>query len=161
PLTRHDFVASLLALMSVAGCASIGSTERTEAFARAQAEVNRLARDADQNPLLKPWTGAYGGLPPWDRADPPLSSAPLQPGIALQPAEVEAIAANTEAPSFDNTLAALQNIGRHLDRAVTVFSVMTDNVSTPAIQDLEAQWSPRLAAAANAITFNRGLFERI
>jgi peptidyl-dipeptidase Dcp len=160
-LTRRTFVASLLATMTLPGCASLGSTERAEAHDRAQDEVTRLTREANAHPLLAAWTGPYGGLPPWDRADPALVPDALRIGIALQTAEVEAIATNPDAPTFANTLVALQDVGRHLDRAATIFGVMTDNVSTPAIQDLEAEWSPRLTAASNAITFNRDLFERI
>lgn len=147
--------------MTTASCATLGSTERTEAHARAQSEVTRLTRLADENALLKAWTGAYGGLPPWDRADAALIPDALRIGIELQTAEVEAIAANPDSATFANTLVALQNVGRHLDRATTIFGVMTDNVSTPAVQALEAEWSPRLTAANNAITFNRDLFQRI
>lgn len=160
-MTPKHFLASLIALMTITACASMGAAERSEAFANAQAEVARLTAQADQDPLLQAWTGAYGGLPPWDRADPALLPAALQTGIALQTAEVEAIANNVAAPSFENTLVALEGVGRHLDRATTIFYVMTDNVSTPEVQALEAEWSPRLAAAANAITFNRDLFARI
>ncbi len=160
-MTPKHFLASLIALMTITACASMGAAERSEAFANAQAEVARLTAQADQDPLLQAWTGAYGGLPPWDRADPALLPAALQTGIALQTAEVEAIANNVAAPSFENTLVALEDVGRHLDRATTIFYVMTDNVSTPEVQALEAEWSPRLAAAANAITFNRDLFARI
>jgi peptidyl-dipeptidase Dcp len=55
----------------------------------------------------------------------------------------------------------MQDSGRHLDRALTIFGVMTDNVSNEQIQAVEAEWSPRITAAYNAITFNRALFNRI
>jgi peptidyl-dipeptidase Dcp len=149
----------------VAGCATTGeagvSAEASAAYEAARAEVARLTAQANQDPLLQPWAGPHGGVPPWDRADPALIPAALETGIALQTAEVNAIAANPEAPTFENTLAALQDAGRHLDRATTIFGVMTDNMSNAAVQELEAEWSPRLTAAYNAITFNRALFERI
>ena len=97
------------------------------------------------------------GTAPTRRSSPP----PSKLGIALQEAEIQAIANNPAAPTFDNTIGALQNAGRHLDRASLVFAVMTDNVATPAVQAVEAEWSPRLTTANNAIIFNRGLFQRI
>jgi peptidyl-dipeptidase Dcp len=150
--------APMLAACATTGVESAGSTAAHEA---AQAEVARLAAQADQDALLKPWSGPYGGVPPWDQARPELIPAALELGIALQTAEVNAIAANPARPTFANTMEALQNAGRHLDRATTIFGVMTDNVSNAEIQSLEAEWSPRLTAAFNAIIFNRDLYARI
>ncbi len=165
-MRMHVFAACLLATTALTACATTtdappGVAAASAAFTAAQADVARLQAQADQNLLLAPWTGPHGGVPPWNHADPALVPAALELGIALQEAEVQAIAKNPAAPSFDNTMAALQNSGRHLDRATTIFSIMTDNVSTPAIQQIEADWSPRLTAAFDAITFNRDLFARI
>ncbi|MBM5810620.1 MAG: M3 family metallopeptidase [Gammaproteobacteria bacterium] len=131
------------------------------AWQAAQAEVARLTELANQDPLLRPWSGPYGGVPPWGQARVELLAPALERGIALQDAEVQAIAVNPAAPTFDNTLAALQNGGRHLDRATTIFGVMTDNLSNEQVQKVEAEWSPRLAAASDRITFNRALFQRL
>jgi peptidyl-dipeptidase Dcp len=149
--------------MMMAACATAPATQTalSPAYQAAQAEIVRLTAEANQDPLLKPWTGPRGGVPPWDRADPTLVPTAFDLGIRLQEAEIQAIASNPAPPTFENTIAAMQNAGRHLDRASTVFAVMTDNVSTPAVQDVEAEWSPRLTAAGNAITFNRALFARI
>lgn len=148
----------------LAACATTGaglSAEQSAAYQAAQAEVTRLTAEANQNPLLRPWSGPYGGVPPWNLADPALIPAALELGIALQTAEINAIAANPAAPTFANTMDALQNAGRHLDRATTIFGVMTDNISNAQIQELEGEWSPRLTASFNAIVFNRDLFQRI
>jgi peptidyl-dipeptidase Dcp len=55
----------------------------------------------------------------------------------------------------------LQDAGRQLSRVNTVFSVMTSNMNTPEYQALDREWSPRLAAASDEITFNEALFARI
>ncbi|MGE0740361.1 MAG: M3 family metallopeptidase [Hyphomonadaceae bacterium] len=153
--------ASAPVLLASCATAPTETAGATAAYAAAQAEVARLTEVANQDPLLKPWTGQHGGVPPWDQARAELIPAALETGIALQIAEVNVIAANPAAPTFDNTIGALQNAGRHLDRATTIFGVMTDNISNEAIQGLEAEWSPRLTAAYNTITFNRELFNRI
>ncbi len=151
----------LLAACATTATENAGSFGDSAAYQTAQAEVTRLAQQANQDPLLKPWTGPHGGVPPWDQARPELVAPALEIGLALQEAEVQAIANNTARPTFDNTIAAMQDAGRHLDRATTIFGVMTDNVSNAEIQALEAEWSPRITAAYNRITFNRPLFQRI
>jgi len=161
---KKHLVAVLLATaaLPLAGCATTGApSESAAAYNTAQADVARLTAQANQDPLLKPWTGPHGGVPPWDQARPENIPAAFELGIQLQEAEVQAIANNPAAPTFDNTIGALQNAGRHLDRASLVFAVMTDNISNEAIQTLDAEWSPRLTAAGNRIVFNRPLFQRI
>jgi peptidyl-dipeptidase Dcp len=151
----------------LAACATTGAETTAAnfgdaaAYQTAQADVARLTEQANQDPLLKPWTGPHGGVPPWNDARADLMPTSLQLGIDLQEAEVQAIANNPARPTFDNTIAALENAGRHLDRATTVFGVMTDNISNEQIQAVEAEWSPKLTAAYNAITFNRPLYNRI
>ncbi len=159
---KKQILAVLLAsaVIPLAGCATTGAGG-SAAYSQAQSEVARLSEQAAQDPLLRPWTGPYGGVPPWDEARAENIPAALELGVALQEAEVQAIANNPAAPTFDNTIAAMQDAGRHLDRATTIFGVMTDNISNEQIQALEAEWSPRLTAAYNRITFNRPLFQRI
>ncbi len=162
-MKHRILAAALLATTALTGCATSVSNEpvASAAYTQAQTDVARLTAEANQNALLKPWSGPHGGVPPWDQAIAANVGAALDLGIRLQEAEVQAIANNPAAPTFDNTIGAMQNAGRHLDRATTIFSVMTDNVSTEEVQAVEAEWSPRLSAAGNAITFNRPLFQRI
>lgn len=159
-MKTHVLAVLLATVFPLAGCVTAGAGNATTA-ATAEADVAGLTVEADQNALLRSWEGPNGGLPPWDEARPENIPAAFELGIALQEAEVQAISSNPAAPTFDNTIAALQNAGRHLDRATTVFSVMRNNVSNAEIQAIEAEWSPRLTAATNRITFNRPLYERI
>ncbi len=164
---RKSFLATcVLATTALTACATNpaqipGGAGSASALAVAQADVERLTSQADRDPLLKPWSGPYGGVPPWDQARAELIPPAFNLGIRLQEAEIQAIANNSARPTFENTIEALQNAGRHLDRASLIFAVMTENVSNEAVQALEAEWSPRLTAASNAITFNRALFARI
>ncbi|MCR6645113.1 MAG: M3 family metallopeptidase [Terricaulis sp.] len=163
-MKSHLIAASLVALAAVAGCATTGasvSPEQAAAYQQAQSEVARLTAQANQNPLLAPWTGPYGGVPPWDQANAAALPAAFELGIALQAAEIDAIANNPAPPTFDNTIVAMQRSGDHLGRAGTLFSVLSANVSNPDVQAVQAEWSPRLTRASNAITFNRALFQRI
>ena len=113
------------------------------------------------NPLLATWSGPYGGVPPWDQVRPELFPEAFRTGIELRRAEIAAIAGNAEPATFANTIVALQDAGRTLGRVNTLFGVMSGNVTTPAYQALDREWSPRLAAASDEITFNEALFRRI
>jgi peptidyl-dipeptidase Dcp len=116
---------------------------------------------AEVNPILAPWPGGYGGVPQWDQVRPELFPDAFQAGINARRVEIQAIANNMEAPTFQNTFVPMQNAGRQLSRVLTQFSVMTNNMNTPAYQALDREWSPRLAAASDEITFNERLFRRI
>jgi peptidyl-dipeptidase Dcp len=126
----------------------------------AQDKASTTAADAT-NPAIAPWTGAYGGVPPWDQLKPEQFPAAFTQAIALRRADYAKITANPAAPTFDNTIAPIQRAGRDLQRVTTLFGVMTSNMTTPAYQALDKQWSPRLAAASDEITFDKPLFARI
>ncbi|MBD9537631.1 M3 family metallopeptidase [Stenotrophomonas sp. STM01] len=82
-------------------------------------------------------------------------------GMAQQLKEVEAIANNPAAPTFDNTLIALENSGAILDRATTVFFALIGADTNDARKKLQADYSARFAAHSDAINLNGKLFSRI
>ena len=116
---------------------------------------------ATGNILLADWAGPYDGLPPWNQVRPELFPVAFEVAIDEQRREVAAIAGNPEAPTFANTIEALDRAGRRLDRVGALFGVMTNNMSTPAYQALQREWGPRLAAASDEIVLNPALFQRI
>ncbi|OMJ33937.1 peptidase M3 [Sphingomonas sp. Sph1(2015)] len=113
------------------------------------------------NPLIAPWTGPYGGVPPWDKVKPELFPAAFEAALAERRAEYDRIANNPAKPSFANTFVPMQNAGQTLNRVMTLFGVMTGNMNTPAYQALDREWSPKLSKASDEITFNPRLFARI
>jgi peptidyl-dipeptidase Dcp len=116
---------------------------------------------AADNPLLAPWGGPYGGVPPFDRIRVEHFAPALEAAMAEQLAAIEAIAANPEPPTFANTLAALENAGRTLHRARAVYEVFGSTMSTPELRAVEREMAPALAAFADRITQNERLFARI
>ncbi len=119
------------------------------------------AAPVPDNVLLADWPGPYDGVPPWDRVRPELFPEAFQFAIDEQNREVEAIANNSAAPTFANTIEALDRAGRRLERVGSVFGVMAGNMSNPQIQALQREWGPRLAAASDAIVLNPALFQRV
>ena len=62
------------------------------------------------------FTGPYGGVPAFDKMDIALMEPALKEGMAAQQAEIDAITANPDAPTFENTIAAMEDTGRQLYR---------------------------------------------
>jgi peptidyl-dipeptidase Dcp len=127
----------------------------------AQQNPAPAAATAASNILLADWVGPYDGVPPWDQVRPELFPEAFRAAIDEQRREIAAIADNPEAPTFANTIEALDRAGRRLDRVQAIWGVMTSNMSTPAIQALQREWGPRLAAASDEIVLNPALFQRV
>jgi peptidyl-dipeptidase Dcp len=116
---------------------------------------------SEPNPLLEPWTGPHGGVPPFDRVEVEHFRPALEAAMAERLAEVEAIAADPRPPDFENTLAALERSGRFLDRVIAIFGVFSSTRSTPEFQEVERDFAPKLAALSDQVTQNAALFARI
>jgi peptidyl-dipeptidase Dcp len=127
----------------------------------AMASPPQLAQAPAANPLLAPWTGPYGGVPPWDKVKPELFPAAFEAALAERKQDYDRIANNPAKPTFANTFVPMQNAGQTLNRVMTLFGVMTGNMNTPAYQALDREWSPKLSKASDEITFNPKLFARI
>ncbi len=82
-------------------------------------------------------------------------------GMKQQLAEMEAIAAQTDAPTFDNTIVAIEKSGALLTRVRNVFSNMTSAEKTKDLQNIETELAPLQAAHSDNILLNRGLFARV
>jgi peptidyl-dipeptidase Dcp len=131
----------------------------------AAAESTLMAqRDAEArgtNPLVAPWSGPYGGVPPWDHVRPEHFPGAFEVALAEHRAEIAAILASRDAATFDNTIAALERSGETRDRVERLFAVARENITNPQFQALEREWQPKLAAATDEIFLNGDLFQRI
>jgi peptidyl-dipeptidase Dcp len=120
-----------------------------------------VSKPSAGNPLLAPWTGPYGGLPPFERIEVGQFKPALEAGMEEQLAETDKIANDPAPATFENTIAALERTGRALERASTLYYVYTGTMSTPELQAIEREMAPRLAAFSDRITGNAKLFARI
>ena len=116
--------------------------------------------NGDLNPLLQPWGPPYG-LPPFGQVNSAHFVPAFEQALAQHLAEVEAIAARPETPSFENTLAELDTCGRLLDRITLLFHNLTASETSPGLQKVQLEMAPRLAAHENTIFMHAGLFARI
>lgn len=121
---------------------------------------NFYASDMTKNPLLQESTLPYK-YPHFDQIKEEHFVPAMEVGMAEQLKEIEAIANNAAAPTFENTLAAMERSGKTLERAQRVFSGLNGTHTNPKLQAIEKETAPKLAAHSDAIRLNPALFKRI
>jgi peptidyl-dipeptidase Dcp len=116
---------------------------------------------AGPNPLLTPWTGPFGGVPPFDQVEVEHFEPALEAGMAAQLEAVRKITALPAPPTFENTIAAMERSDRLLQQVRSVYNVWRSSMSTPEFQAIERDMAPRLAAFRDRITQDEALFRRV
>ena len=114
-----------------------------------------------ENPLLQEWKGPYGGVPAFDTMDVNDIQEAVEVGMKLNLAEIDAIANSTEAPTFENTIAAMERSGEELDRVFSYYGIMSSNMSSPEFREIQAKLAPKLSEFSSKINQNKALFDRI
>ncbi|WP_168566294.1 M3 family metallopeptidase [Crateriforma spongiae] len=117
--------------------------------------------DPATHPLLKPWTGPFGGVPPFDAVRVDEFPALFDVAIAAAESDYETIANNPEPATFENTFIPMEKAGRMLNRLEVVFDVHSSNLNVGPMPDLERSIVPKLAEHSDKITQNDALFRRI
>lgn len=113
-----------------------------------------------ENPFFVPSALPYR-LPPFAEIREEHYAPAFERGMAEHLAEVEAIAGSADPPTFDNTVAALERSGQILTRVSAVFFNQASSDTTPAIQAIQKDITPKLAQHSDAIHLNKELFARI
>ncbi len=112
------------------------------------------------NPLLGAWTAPFG-VAPFDALQDEQFLPAFDTALGRHMAEVAAIADNAQAPTFKNTIEALERAGLDLKRVGGVFWNLAGADTNDVRQQIEREMAPKMAAHGNAITSNASLFRRI
>jgi peptidyl-dipeptidase Dcp len=113
-----------------------------------------------ENPFFETWTTPFGA-PPFDRIRPAHFPAALDAGMARHRAEIDAIVADPAPAGFDNTIVAMERAGRLLRCVHGVFANLVVSLGGEALQAIERDYAPKLAAHYTAIALDPGLFRRV
>ncbi|MEO0549947.1 MAG: M3 family metallopeptidase [Pseudomonadota bacterium] len=153
-------------IIALAGCSTVvpdtpAPGETTEPVIEATTDMIEPDSMSAENPLLQEWSGPYGGVPAFDKMSLGDLKAALEIGMSKELAEVEAITADPGAPTFENTILALQKSGADLDRVFTYWGIWRSNVSSPEYREIQREMAPRISAFRSSITQNEGLFARV
>jgi peptidyl-dipeptidase Dcp len=149
------FNSSLVRLMMLA-CAGV-----LVIMTISNSEPGQAAQVAASNPLLEKWVGPHGGVPPFDKVKIEDFKPALEAAMAENLAEIDKIANQSSAPTFQNTIVALESAGDTLNRVQTVFGVWSNNMNSPEFEPIDAEMSPKIAGHFDKIYQNDALFKRI
>ncbi|MCC9167724.1 M3 family metallopeptidase [Pontibacter harenae] len=147
---------SLFFMLALASCTSTQTQTQSQ-----QTQAAMEQKKEKTNPLLAEWTEPYGGVPAFDKMNLSDLKPAVEKGMALQLAEVEAIANNTNPATFENTIVPLEKAGQELSRALTYYGIWSSNMSSPEFRAIQAELAPQLSDFRSKISQNEKLFQRI
>lgn len=142
---------------------AIGATLMTGALAGCSSQDTKAANVTavqTQNPLFQASTLQYQA-PDFSVIKDEHFQPALEQGIKEHYQEILAIANNPAAPTFDNTIVAMEKSGALLTRASSVFYNLAGSNSNPALRKIQGEMAPKMAAHSDNINLNPALFARI
>lgn len=113
-----------------------------------------------ENPFMKAYDTPYG-IPPFEEIQISDYEPAFDAGIAEAKASIDSITANTEAPSFDNTILPLDNLSPTLDRVVSVMLALAEADASPELAAVNEKLMPKYTAFTDEMMMNQALFARV
>ncbi|MFV0418202.1 MAG: M3 family metallopeptidase [Dysgonomonas sp.] len=113
-----------------------------------------------ENPFFSEFN-TPNGVPPFDKIKAEHYMPAFEEAMKRHSTEIDSIIKNTEVPTFENTIVALDESGRMLSRVSSAFSVMTGTMSDSVYQSIEKEMTPKFAEHYDNINFNEDLFARV
>lgn len=114
----------------------------------------------ETNPFLTEFQTEHG-VPPFDKIKLEHYEPAFLKGIEEQNANIDAIVNNSEAPTFENVIVALDNSSPTLDRVSAIFYNMTEAETTDDLKDLSIKLAPTLSEHSDNISLNQDLFKKV
>src|SRR5215831_14109863 len=148
--------------MRIAYLGVLAAAFTTTALAAGDAPAASQSRTSPmaENPFAQPSTLAFQ-LPPFDRIRDDDYLPAFEAGMREQLREVHAIAQNPAAPTFQNTIVALERSGQLLDRVQITFSNLNACNTDPHMQQIDTEMAPKLTAQRDAIFLDPALWARV
>ena len=152
-------------LVAIAACGPSPASEPPRVTAAKDTSTD-VAAAANQgvrmeNPLLAKWSGPYGGVPPFAAVKVEHFVPAFEAAMEAKRREVARIAADPAPPTFDNTIATLEDAGRTFDDVQTIYGVWSSSMNGKEFQAVEREMAPKLAAFADEIAQDPKVFARV
>jgi peptidyl-dipeptidase Dcp len=132
----------------------------TSSFKEIGGKSSAKKKNAASNPFLTASTLPYQA-PPFDKIKDSDFKPALELGMKEQLAEIQKVINNPSAPTFENTLVAMEKSGQLYTRVNNVFNLLTGANTNPYLQKIQEEEAPKQAAHQDAIYLNSKLFKRI
>ena len=160
PRLRLLVIATSIAMAACSHSSNEANPSTPAPAASAPAAGASTAQASAANPFFAASTLPFQA-PPFDKIKEGDYQPAIEEGMRQHLAEIEKIAGNPEAPTFDNTFVAMEKSGALLKRAMLAFDTVTGANTSDALQKVQEQEAPRLAAHQDAIYLNPKLFQRV
>jgi len=165
---KKTLISTFLLSSLLVACGSENSTaENTVAKTDKEIQVETKSTDNTKeieqakDLLLAKWQGPYQGVPAFDKVSLIGLIPAIEAGMKINLAEVEAIANSKEAPTFENTIVAMEKTGEDLGRVFTYWGIWSSNQSSAEFRKIQAEMAPKLSAFFSKINQNEKLFARV
>ena len=156
------FIKAFLVSSILMGCSTATETTDVQPAANTLNKVTSVQTvQESQDLLLAKWQGPFQGVPAFDKVSQTGLVAAMDKGMADKLAEVELIANNTDGPTFENTIVAMEKTGAELSRLFTYYGIWRSNKSSPEFRALQSEIAPKLSTLYSKINQNDKLFKRI
>ena len=142
-----------------AKAAQMDKADESSSDAKA-ADTNKDSATTGSNPFFEEWDTPYG-MPPFDKIKDEHFAPAFEKAIAEARSDVEAIANNPEAPTFENTIEAMEYSGKLMTKVANVFFNLTSANTNPELQKIQKDVGPKLSALSDDISLNPALFKRV
>jgi peptidyl-dipeptidase Dcp len=154
-------LATPIGVMLLSGITLLPAFKTADMNALQETQPTESVTTQNDNPLLKPWSGPYGGVPPFDLVKVEHFKPALEQAMTKRLAAIDAIANNKKAADFQNTIAELERTRNIMNPLMTVYGIWSGNITTPEFQKIEMEMAPALSAIEDKIVQNENLFRRI
>ena len=125
-----------------------------------QGDISVSAAELEGNPFTVEWETPYGA-PPFSLIKDEHYMPAIKAGILQLRSEIAGIVDNPDAPTFENTIVALDLAGKQVSKVSSTFGNITNTDTNDALRALESEIYPMLTREFNAIQFNERLFDRV
>ncbi len=132
----------------------------TLALAATIATTSCTNKEVQNNPFLQEYTTKYE-IPPFEQIEYSHYLPALEEGIKQHNAEIEAICNNSEEPTFENTILALDNAGATITKVANVFFNLDESNNSPESSELMEKMMPMYIQHSDEVSMNEKLFERV
>lgn len=158
----RNLIAAGVAAVVLAACGGGETDATTETTAAADENTEIVVTDAELagNPFREEWDTPFG-VPPFSEIKDEHFMPAFKKGVLELRAEIETIASNPEAPTFDNTILAMEMSGESIARVLYTFSSLTGTELNDNLRRLQTQIWPMWSRESDAINLNQELFQRV
>ena len=116
------------------------------------------------NPMMTQWSeksSMFGGVPAFDKMSPELVKEAMLKGMEMSLEDIDKIANNLDAPTFENTIEEMERSGKLLNDVKSYYGILSSNMSSPEFRKIQSELAPKLSEYSSLISQNEKLFKRV